>query len=160
MVKLSFLYISRYPDEEYFFQQHINISKIYWIKLFPSRALGSSSRDWLWSGAGLKAEEPKGRWRLGLRHWLACCLYTRLFFELLYTLGISSKNITFETETRVLSLGQEDPLKEEMAAHFSILAWKIPWMEEPGGLQSIGSQRIEHDQACTHKPVFYQKRQW
>ena len=127
---------------------------------FQSRALGSSSRGWLWSGAGLKAEEPKGRWRLGLLHWLACCLYTRLFFGLLYTLGMSSKNITFETETRVLSLGQEDPLKEEMAAHFSILAWKIPWMEEPGGLQSIGSQRIEHDQACTHKPVFYQKRQW
>ena len=60
-------------------------------------------------------------------------------------LGISSKNITFENETRVLSLGQEDPLKEEMATHFSILAWKIPWMEEPGGLQSIGSQRVRHD---------------
>ena len=61
-------------------------------------------------------------------------------------LGISSKNITFENETRVLSLGQEDPLKEEMATHFSILAWKIPWMEEPGGLQSIGSQRVGHDE--------------
>ena len=60
-------------------------------------------------------------------------------------LGISSKNITFENETRVLSLGQEDPLKEEMATHFSILAWKIPWMEEPGGLQSTGSQRVGHD---------------
>ena len=74
-------------------------------------------------------------------------------------LDISSKNIPFENETRILSLGQEDPLKEEMATHFSILAWKIPWMEEPGGLQSIGSQRIEHDQECMHKPVFYQKRQ-
>ena len=41
-------------------------------------------------------------------------------------------------ETRVQSLGQEDPLKEEMATHFSILAWKIPWTEEPGGLQSMG----------------------
>ena len=58
-------------------------------------------------------------------------------------LDISSKNIPFENETRILSLGQEDPLKEEMATHFSILAWKIPWMEEPGGLQSIGSQRVK-----------------
>ena len=45
-------------------------------------------------------------------------------------------------ETRVRSLGQEDPLEKEMATHSSILAWKIPWMEEPGGLQSMGSQRV------------------
>ena len=43
-------------------------------------------------------------------------------------------------ETRVQSLGREDPLEKEMATHCSILAWKIPWMEEPGGLQSMGSQ--------------------
>ena len=41
-------------------------------------------------------------------------------------------------ETRVQSLGREYPLEKEMATHFSILAWKIPWMEEPGGLQSMG----------------------
>ena len=45
-------------------------------------------------------------------------------------------------ETQVPSLGQEDPLEEEMATHSSILAWTHPWTEEPGGLQSIGSQRI------------------
>ena len=45
-------------------------------------------------------------------------------------------------ETRVQSLGQEDPLKKEMATHYSILAWEIPWTEEPGGLQSMGSQRV------------------
>ena len=45
-------------------------------------------------------------------------------------------------ETRVQSLGQEDPLEEEMATHSSILAWRIPWTEEAGGLQSIGSQRM------------------
>ena len=45
-------------------------------------------------------------------------------------------------ETQVLSLGQEDPLEEEMATHSSILAWEIPWMEEPGGLQSLGLQRV------------------
>ena len=41
--------------------------------------------------------------------------------------------------------GQEDPLKKEMATHSSILAWKIPWTKEPGGLQSMGSQRVRHD---------------
>ena len=45
----------------------------------------------------------------------------------------------------VLSLGQEDPLEEEMATHISILAWKIPWMEEPGRLQSMGSLRVGYD---------------
>ena len=48
-------------------------------------------------------------------------------------------------ETRVLSLGQEDSLEEGMATHSSILAWRIPWMEEPGGLQSMGSQRVRHN---------------
>ena len=47
-------------------------------------------------------------------------------------------------ETRVRSLGQEDPLEEGMAAHSSILAWRIPWTEEPGGLQSIALQRVRH----------------
>ena len=48
-------------------------------------------------------------------------------------------------ETWVQSLGQEDPLEKEMAIHSSTLAWKIPWMEEPGGLQSMGLQRVGHD---------------
>ena len=48
-------------------------------------------------------------------------------------------------ERQVQSLGQEDPLEEEMTAHSSILAWRIPWTEEPGGLQSMGSQRVGHD---------------
>ena len=55
-------------------------------------------------------------------------------------------------ETRVQSLGQEDPLKKEMVAHYNILAWEIPWTEEPGRLQSMGPQRVGHDRAhmCTH----------
>ena len=48
-------------------------------------------------------------------------------------------------EMQVWSMGGEDPLEEEMATHSSILAWKIPWTEEPGGLQSKGSQRVGHD---------------
>ena len=55
------------------------------------------------------------------------------------------KNLPVMQETRVRSLGQEDPLKEGMATHFSILAWRIPWTEEPGRLQSMGSQRVGHD---------------
>ena len=48
-------------------------------------------------------------------------------------------------ETGVQSLGREAPLEEEMAAHSSTFAWKIPWAEEPGGLQSMGLQRVGHD---------------
>ena len=48
-------------------------------------------------------------------------------------------------ETRVQSLGREDPLENGTAAHSSILAWEIPWTEEPGRLQSTGSQRVGHD---------------
>ena len=48
-------------------------------------------------------------------------------------------------ETHVQSLGHEDPLKKEMATHSSTLAWRIPWTEEPGGLLSMGSQRVRHD---------------
>ena len=48
-------------------------------------------------------------------------------------------------ETQILSLGWEDLLKKEVATHCSILAWRIPWTEKPGGLQSMGSQRVGHD---------------
>ena len=48
-------------------------------------------------------------------------------------------------ETQVRSPGQEDPLKEEMATHSSIFAWRIPWTQQPTGLQSMGSQRVRHD---------------
>ena len=48
-------------------------------------------------------------------------------------------------ETRVRSLGREDLLEEEMTTHSSILAWEMPWTEEPGGLQSMGLQRVGHD---------------
>ena len=55
------------------------------------------------------------------------------------------KNLTAIQETWVWSLGREDPLEKGMATHSSILAWRIPWTEEPGGLQSMGSQRVGHD---------------
>ena len=62
--------------------------------------------------------------------------------------GSKVKNLSVVQETQetwVQSLGQEDPLEEEMAPHSSSLAWKIPWTEEPGGLQSLGSQRATHN---------------
>ena len=56
-----------------------------------------------------------------------------------------SKNLSAMQETQVRSLGQEDPLEKEMETQSSILAWTIPWTEEPGGLQSMGSQRVGQD---------------
>ena len=55
------------------------------------------------------------------------------------------KRLPTMPETRVQSLGWEDLLEKEMATHSSILAWKILWTEEPGGLQSMGSQRVRHN---------------
>ena len=55
------------------------------------------------------------------------------------------KNLPGMQETPVRSLGQKDPLEKEMAAYSSILAWRIPWTEEPGGLQSMGLQRVGHN---------------
>ena len=60
-------------------------------------------------------------------------------------LAQSVKRLPTMRETRVQSLGQEDPLEKKMATHSSTLAWKIPWMEEPDGLQSMGLQRVRHD---------------
>ena len=57
------------------------------------------------------------------------------------------KHLPAMRETWVWSLGWEDPLEKEMATHSCILAWRIPWMEEPGGLQSMGSHRVGHDWA-------------
>ena len=55
------------------------------------------------------------------------------------------KHLSTMRETWVQSLGQEDPLEKEMATHSSTLAWKIPWTEEPGRLQSMGSQGVRHN---------------
>ena len=60
--------------------------------------------------------------------------------------GLLGKESTYQySRSQVRSLGQEDPLEDGMATHSNILAWKIPWTEEPGRLQSMGSQRIRHD---------------
>ena len=61
-------------------------------------------------------------------------------------------------EMQVQSLGWEDPLEDEMATHSSILAWKIPWMEEPRRLQSMGSQRVRYDWATKHSTAHAQNK--
>ena len=67
------------------------------------------------------------------------------------------KKLPLMRETWVRSLGREDPLEKEMATHPSILAWRIPWMEEPGRLQCTGSQRVEHDWATSLSLYFIEK---
>ena len=66
--------------------------------------------------------------------------------QFLYSLVVQTvKSLPAMRETQVQSLGQEDPLEKEMATHSSILSWRIPWTEEPGGLESMGSQKVRHD---------------
>ena len=60
------------------------------------------------------------------------------------------KNLPAVWATSVQPLGREEPLEKGMATHCSILAWRIPWTEEPGGLQSTGSQRVGHDLVAKH----------
>jgi len=72
-----------------------------------------------------------------------------LFYNLLFywasLVAQRLKRLPVMRETWLQSLGQEDPLEKEMATHSSIPAWRIPWTEEPGGLQSTGSQTVGHD---------------
>ena len=68
-----------------------------------------------------------------------------LFYVLTTDVAQMVESLSAMWETWVRSLGWEDPLEKEVATHSSILAWKIPWMEEPGGLQSMGLQRVKHD---------------
>ena len=77
-----------------------------------------------------------------------CGLWNDLYIYIyiyLYIYIYIVKHLPTMQETRVQFLGQEDPLEKEMATHSSTLAWKIPWTEEPGRLQSMGSQRVRHD---------------
>ena len=94
-----------------------------------------------------KAWLQKRFWFLSLRVLLSCNI---LFYRCYLALFTSTSSLVAQTvkrlptmwETWVGSLGWEDPLEKEMATHSSILAWRIPWTEEPGGLQSVGLQRV------------------
>ena len=68
------------------------------------------------------------------------------------------KRLPATWETQVRSLGQEDPLEKEMATHSNTLAWKIPWTEEPGELQSMGLQRVRQDFTFTFPSINVQEQ--
>ena len=81
-------------------------------------------------------------------------LYTDTILN--FTCGSMVKNLPARRDTWVRSLGWEDPLEKGMGTQSSILAWRIPWTEEPGGLQSVGSQRIGHDRVMTMSNMYPQ----
>ena len=114
------------------------------------------------TGLGVNWTTVKVRSRVGLRRkelginlnvipdtYDTAGIWWSIFFgpHLILNFQLSVKNLPAMQEVQVRSLSQEDPLEKEMAAHSSILAWKIPWTEEPGRLQSTGSQRVGHDWA-------------
>ena len=70
------------------------------------------------------------------------------------------KRLPLMQETQVRSLGWEDPLEKEMATHSSTLAWKLPWLEEPGGLQSMGLLRVRHNWATSLFTFMHRRRKW
>ena len=74
---------------------------------------------------------------------MCVCIHT--YVKLASLVAQSLKNLPAMQETQIQSLGEEDPLEKEIATDYSILAWRIQWTEEPGGLQSMVSQRVEHD---------------
>ena len=81
--------------------------------------------------------ENIGGWGGGIRYHLNADHWASLVAQMV-------KNLLSVQETWLHSMGREDPLEEGMATHSSILAWRTPWTEEPGGLQSMGSQRVRH----------------
>ena len=117
-----------------------------------------------------RLKHNKGRWGQG-----SCCY---VFSDYFYFINEKGSNIITDSEhepegfprwlsgkepappmqeTQAWSLGQEDPLEEEMAANSSLLAWRTPWTEEPGGLQSMGSQRVGHDLATKLTHIWVRK---
>ena len=87
------------------------------------------------------------RWLLLLRSMALGSRVSVVAFPRLLTFLVAQtvKRLSTMRETRVPSLGPEDPLEKEMAPHSSTIAWKIPWIQEPGRLHSMGSQRVRHD---------------
>ena len=106
----------------------------------------------------VKWEPPKLQFRISPVEWTHCLepfsnrdsrlLLTSDFSVLFLNLDVGwprVKHLSAMPETWVWSLGQEDPLEKEMTTHSKTVAWKIPWMEKPGRLQSMGSQRVGHN---------------
>ena len=112
--------------------------------IFPSRCVGHSKQ----LGGGSQENTPE-TWSSGVIWSSHEMSNVTLLFSFGschgFPCGSVLKNPSTMQEMQVRSLGEEDPLEEGKATHSSILAWRIPWTEEPGGLQSMGSQRVGHD---------------
>ena len=78
------------------------------------------------------------------------CHLVHTYLCVCFLVAQTVKRLSRMRETRVRSLGREDPLQKEMATHSSILAWRTPWTEEPGRLQSMGSQQLDMAKQLTH----------
>ena len=98
------------------------------VSSLPCRLFSSSSKQGLHFSCSTRA--------------FYCCGFSSLVAQ-------TVKRLSTMRETQVWALGWEDPLEKEMAIHSSTIAWKIPWTEEPGRLQSMGSQRVRHDWATS-----------
>ena len=79
------------------------------------------------------------------KFWYIVFFQVYVFYSGIHDTGFPVKSLPAMQETRVQSLGQEDPLEKGMAIHSSILAWRIPWTEEPSDLQSTRLQRVRHN---------------
>ena len=88
----------------------------------------------------------------------SCCNHLHIFF--LSLVAHQVKNLPAMQETRVWSIGQEDALEKGMTTHSSILAWRIVWIEEPGGLQFMGSQRVSHDWMTNTVTFIFLSKLW
>ena len=104
----------------------------------------ASSRGWWWTRMPGVLQRVRHDWATEL-NWVLVLNWTFLMAQMV-------KRLSTMWETQDRSLGQEDPLKKEMAIHSSTIVWKIPWTEEPSRLQSMGSQRVGRDWVTSHFP--------
>ena len=136
-------------------------SSIYCLGLLPCDGIGFLSncsggfrvplklQQVTWGSFKIVEETPQAAW--GSCSLIAIIRLTPVYLKyvvgycIVFPMAQMVKHLPTIWETRVQSLGWEDLLEKEMATHSSILAWKIPWMEEPGRLQFMGSQRVRHD---------------
>ena len=91
------------------------------------------------------ASSPVTSWQIDGKTMETVTGFIFLGYQITSLVAQMVKCLSTMRETWVRSLGREDPLEKEMAIHSSTIAWKIPWTEEPGRLQSMGSQRVGHD---------------
>ena len=122
-----------------------------WTRIrLSGKSQGGQKRNPWWVRRGWVS--PCGEEEWGTMPWIHFCILTDP--NIGFPGGAAVKNLPVETEEmqemKFRSLGRKDPLEEKMATHSSILAWIISWTEEPGGLQSMGSQRVGHNWAYGH----------